>query len=50
MTTSQPTPTPASAWRAQRATTTVTTLAYSGLTVEIGHVQLDQLLLAGGGA
>ena len=43
----QLTPTPGAAWRAQRAATTVTQLAYSGLTVEIGHVQLDQLLLTG---
>ena len=40
---------PASAgdWRKLNKTTTVTTLAYSGLTVEIGTIQMDQLLLAG---
>lgn len=42
-----PTPTPGSAWRAGRAATTSIELPYSELAVEIGHVQLDQLLLAG---
>lgn len=41
------TPTRGSDWRKQAATTTITTLAYSGMVVEIGHVQLDQLLLSG---
>jgi len=40
------TPTPRD-WRAEHATTTETTLGYSGLAVEIGPVQLDQLLIAG---
>ena len=44
--TEQLTPTPGTAWRARRANV-ITTLAYSGLTVEIGPVQLDQLLLTG---
>jgi hypothetical protein len=46
----QPTPTPPLTprdWRAQTATTAALTLAYSGLAVEVGAVQLDQLLLAG---
>lgn len=50
MTQSQPTPTPSLTprdWRAQAAATAALTLAYSGLTVEVGAVQLDQLLLSG---
>lgn len=43
----QLTPTPGSAWRSQANTTVTTTLPYSGAVVEVGHVQLDALLLAG---